>query len=275
LTSDTKRFFRRSVALPADHGSWVFLLTPLVIGLYAGGRWTTPAAYLVVAALTGFLLRQPLTIAIKALSGRRSRTDLPAAIFWISVYLAVGLAHVTGLALRGYGYVLYLAIPGVAVFVWHLYLVSRRQERHQLAIELLGSGVLALAVTGAFWVGVGRPDPGGWLLWSLAWIQSAAAILYVHLRLDQRGAKPDLAWRGLLTMAAPALALASLNLALVSTLCAAQVVPRWLFLPYLVQWLETIRGTLQPAFALQPKAIGYRQLAVSTLFTLLFLLAWK
>lgn len=263
------------MALPADHGTWVFLLTPLAIGLYAGGRWTTPSAYLMVAALTGLLMRQPLTIAIKALSGRRSRADLPAALFWTSVYSAVGLAHVTGLALRGYGYVLLLAIPGLAVFAWHLYLVSRRQERDQLAIELLGSGVLALAATGAYWVGVGRPDPYGWLLWGLAWIQSAASILYVHLRLDQRSVAADLTWGELVAMARPALALATLNLGFVSALCAASIVPQWLFLPYLLQWLETIRGTLQPAVALKPTAIGYRQLVVSTLFTLLFILTWN
>lgn len=274
MTLPTNRFFRRAVALPTDHGTWVFLLTPLLIGLYVGGRWTTPSFYLVVATLCGLLMRQPLTIAIKALSGRRSRTDLPAAVFWIAVYGAVGFAHVGGLALRGYGYVLLLATPGVAVFAWHLYLVSRRRERDQLAIELLGSGVLALSATGAYWIGVGRPDPGGWLLWGLAWIQSAASILYVHLRLDQRSASADLGWRELVAMARSALVLATLNLGFVFVLCTADVVPRWLFLPYLVQWLEVLRGTLQPAIALQPKAIGFRQLAVSTLFTLLFILTW-
>ena len=76
-------------------------------------------------------------------------------------------------------------------------------------------------------------------------------------------------------MARPALVLATVNLGIVCVLCTADIVPRWLFLPYLVQWLEVLRGTLQPAIALQPKAIGFRQLAVSTLFTLLFILAWN
>jgi len=43
----------------------------------------------------------------------------------------------------------------------------------------------------------------------------------------------------------------------------------------LLQWAETIRGTLKPAVQAKPKAIGMRQLAVSTLFTLLFILAWQ
>lgn len=275
MTTRIQSLFRPAVALPADHGTWVFLLTPLLIGLYAGGRWTTSSAYLVVATLSGFLLRQPLTIATKAPSGRRSRADLPVAIFWISVYLTVGLTQLLALVLRGYGYVVSLAIPGFAVFAWHLYLVSRHRERDQLAIELLGSGVLALSATGAFWVGVGRPDPGGWLLWGLAWIQSVASILYVHLRLDQRAAKTGLSGRRLVALARPALALATVNLALVFALGAARVVPPWLFLPHLLQWLETVRGALHPAVALKPTVIGYRQLAVSALFTLLFIFTWN
>ena len=83
------RLARRHVAWPADHGSWVFLLSPLIVGLFAGGRWTTPCSYLIVAALAGFLIRQPLTIAVKVLAGRRSRDDLPAAVFWSLVYAAV------------------------------------------------------------------------------------------------------------------------------------------------------------------------------------------
>jgi hypothetical protein len=68
-----KVLMRRHVALPADHGSWVFLCSPLLIGLAAGGRWTVVSVYLVVAALAGFLIRQPLTIAVKIYSGRRAR----------------------------------------------------------------------------------------------------------------------------------------------------------------------------------------------------------
>ena len=82
-----RTLFRRTIALPTDHGSWVFLLSPLLIGLFAGGRWTPAIVPLVVAALATFLLRQPVTIAVKAYSGRRSRRDLPAAVFWILIYL--------------------------------------------------------------------------------------------------------------------------------------------------------------------------------------------
>jgi hypothetical protein len=74
--------FARHIALPQDHGSWVFLFSPLLIGLFAGGHLSQASLLLIIAALAAFLLRQPVTIAVKVYSGRRSRRDLPAARFW-------------------------------------------------------------------------------------------------------------------------------------------------------------------------------------------------
>ena len=54
-------YFRRQIALPQDHGSWVFLLSPLLIGLFTGGQFSAASAALIVAALAAFLIRQPLT----------------------------------------------------------------------------------------------------------------------------------------------------------------------------------------------------------------------
>ena len=76
-------YLRRHIALPGEHGAWVFILSPLLIGLFAGGRWTAASAYLVLAAMFAFLIRQPVTVAVKAYSGRRSKRDLPAARFWM------------------------------------------------------------------------------------------------------------------------------------------------------------------------------------------------
>ena len=76
------KYFRRSIAITNEHGSWVFLFSPLIIGLAVGGRLTVPVIYLIPAAVCGFLVRQPTTILIKSLSGRRSREDIPVALFW-------------------------------------------------------------------------------------------------------------------------------------------------------------------------------------------------
>jgi hypothetical protein len=266
---------KRHVALPSDHGSWVFLFSPLLIGLFAGGRWTGASLTLIVAALSAFLIRQPATILVKAYSGRRSRRELPAAWFWIGVYGLVGLAALSALVAQGFAYLLVLALPGLPVFAWHLVLVSRRAERRQLGVELVAAGVLALAAPAAYWVGVGRPEPLGWWLLALVWLQSAASIVYAYLRLEQRtwNQVPDLGAR--LRMGWRALLYTTFNLVAVLALSFAGALPPLLPLPYALQWSETVWGTLRPAVGVRPTAIGVRQLVVSTLFTILFILTWK
>lgn len=274
-TVATRSLFRRHIALPTDHGSWVFLLSPLLIGLFVGGRWTPASVPLVVAALAAFLLRQPVTIAVKAYSGRRSRSDLPAARFWIMIYGLTGLFALAILLALGFWYLLALALPAAPVFGWHLYLVSRREERRQLGVEIVGSGVLALAAPAALWVTLGHADPRGGWLFVLTWFQSAASIVHAYLRLEQRelAAAPELRER--LKMALRALLYTTFNLIAVAGLSFTNNLPPLLPLPYALQWAETVWGTLRPAIGVRPTLIGIRQLVVSILFTLLFILIWR
>lgn len=270
----TQKYLQRHIALPADHGSWVFILSPLLIGLFAGRRFSLPGIYLIIAAMAAFLIRQPVTIAIKAYSGRRSRRDLPAARFWVLIYGTIALGATIGLVLNGFAYILILALPGIPVFAWHLFLVSRRAERRQMGIELVGSGVLALAAPAGYWVGVGNPDVLGWWLLALCWLQSAASIVYAYLRLEQRELKAQPTNIQKLSMAWRALLYTGFNFSLTLALGFSGALPFWIFAPYALQFAEAIWGTLKPAIGVRPTAIGLRQLAISTLFTLLFILVW-
>jgi hypothetical protein len=267
--------FQRHIALPTDHGSWVFLLSPLLVGLFAGGKWTFASLLLVLAAFTAFLIRQPVTTLVKVFSARRGRQDLPAALFWIVLYGAAGLLALVGLAWMGFGYLFWLAVPGLPVFAWHLFLVSRRQERRQAGVEVVATGALSLAAPAAYWVGKEMPDPTGWWLFGLVWLQSAASIVYAYLRLAQRELPQAPPAPRLLAMGWRALLYTSFNLAAVLACSLTGLLPRWLFFPYLLQWSETVWGIFQPAIAWKPTRIGVRQLVVSSLFTLLFILTWR
>ncbi|MGD9093721.1 MAG: YwiC-like family protein [Anaerolineales bacterium] len=275
MTTFSQTYLRRHLALPTDHGSWVFILSPLLIGLFASSNWSIASVHLVVAALAAFLIRQPVTVVVKAYSGRRSKRDLPAARLWILVYSIIGALAVAGLMLKGFAYILILAIPGIPVFLWHLYLVSKRAERRQVGVEIVASGVLALAAPAAYWVGIGWRDPLGWWLFFLTWFQSAASIVYAYLRLKQRDlpSVPDVRTR--LHMARRALLYTSFNLLVVVVLSLIEVLPTLLPIPYALQWGETLWGTFNPAIGAQPTRIGFRQLTISTLFTLLFILTWN
>ena len=272
--------FRKHIALPQEHGSWVFILSPLLIGLFAGGELKPASINLIVAAMGAFLLRQPVSMAVKAYSGRRSRADLPAARFWMLAYGMLTLLALAGLIAEGFVYILFLAIPGIPVFAWHLYLVSKRAERRQAGVEILATGALSLAAPAAYWIGQGGYDVLGWALWLLTWLQSAASIVYAYLRLEQRtwptkGEQAGSEERGeLWRMGKRAFQYTSFNLALTLVLGWSAWLPRWIFVPYLLQWLETLWGITHPARGWKPTAIGIRQLIVSTLFTIFFILAW-
>ncbi|NJN44016.1 MAG: YwiC-like family protein [Anaerolineae bacterium] len=188
-------FFKKHVALTQEHGSWVFLFSPLIIGLFAGGRWTAGSGYLVLTVLAVFLFKQPLTVAVKVGSGRRGKQDLQSAYFWMGVYGVFALIGFAGMWVQGFAWLAVLALPGLPVLVWYLYLVARRAERRQIGVEIVASGALALGATAAYWIGIGETNPLGWWLWLLTWFQSAASIVYAALRLDQRGWK-ELPWLG-------------------------------------------------------------------------------
>jgi hypothetical protein len=268
-------FFVRHIAIPQDHGSWVFILSPLLIGIFAGGRFTLASLFLTIAALAAFMSRQPVTAAVKAYAGRRPRTDLPAARFWSVAYGVILLAALAGLIWTGNWIVLVLAVPGLPVFAWHLYLVSRRAERKQAGVEIIATGVLSLAAPAAYWVGRGEYDPMGWALWLLTWLQAAASIVHAYLRLEQRGLPGVLPRPERWKMGRRALLYTSFNLLLSLAGGVYGFLPVFLFVPYLLQWLETLWGITHPAVGVKPTRIGLRQLAVSTLFTILFMLFWR
>ena len=268
-------YLRKQIFLPQDHGSWVFIFSPLLVGLFAGGRFTLASFSLVSASIAAFLVRQPITSAVKAYAGRRTKTDLPAAVAWIAVYGIIILLALIGLIRAGFGYLLFLAVPGAPVFAWHLWLVSKRQERRQVNVEILATGVLSLAAPAAYWVGIGHYDPAGWWLWILVWLQTAASIVYAYLRLEQRELAQVPGRRERWKVGVRAVLYTSFNLVLTLLLGLVSILPRFIFLPYLVQWSETLWGIFHPAIKWKPTRIGIRQLIVSTLWTILFIVFWK
>ncbi len=274
-----KPYFKKQIALPQDHGSWVFILSPLLVGIFAGRDFTYATLNLIIAAMSAFMIRQPMAVAIKAYSGRRPKTDLVPARFWLLVYGSIAALALSGLILEGFGYILFLAIPGAPVFAWHLWLVSQRAERKQAGIEVIATGVLSLTAPAAYWIGIHGYDAFGWWLWAFTWLQSAASIVYAYLRLGQRELEPDQASvksrGGWWQMGFRALAYTSFNLALSIALGLSNLVPRFIFIPFLLQWLETLWGITRPAIGWKPTQIGIRQLIVSILWTILFIIFWR
>lgn len=270
-----RRLLQKQYFLPAEHGAWIWWIGPLVIGLAAGGRITWDVLLLALAGLMLFLLRQPASIAVKALSGRRTHRDLAPALVWAAIELLVGSLALAPLVAAGHQRLLLLAPPVGLVFAWHLWLISRRAERGQMGVELVGAGVLALAAPAAYWVSGGEGHVEPWLLWALTWLQSAASIVHVFLRLEQRRMTvlpaQGIRWR----MGARSLAYHTFNLALSTALAGAGMVPWLVPFAFGVVLVDALEGIARPQVGARPTAIGLRQLGASAAFVLVMVAAYR
>ena len=233
---------------------------------------------LAIAALAGFLVRQPATILIKVRAGRRPSHDVRPSLAWAAVDLILLGSATAGLVAGGHSRILILAAPGLLVFAWHLWLVHRREDRGQMGIEIVGAGVLALAAPAAYWVCGGSSAGLPWLLWLLCWLQSAASIVLVYFLLSYRklSALPPMRVRTL--DGRRALLYHGFNGILASMLAMAGAVPLWMATAFLLMLLDAIAGVARPPVGRPPTVIGVRQLVASSLFVLLsvvgFLPSW-
>ncbi len=169
----------RPIALPVEHGGWVFLGTPIVLGL-----WVAPSAagaWLSLAALGAFLTRQPLKL---ALADRRRGKRYPrtvwaerfAALYGAIALLAFGAAWLT--TTHPFWMPLLLAAPIAAIQLrYDLLKQSRAALAEFSGAAALGSVAAALALAG------GRTLGSALLLWLLLAFQAIAAIIYVATRL--------------------------------------------------------------------------------------------
>ncbi len=245
------------------------MLGPFIIGTAAAGGPNILSLSLLLAALSLFLIRQPIMILVKVLTRRRHRRDATPALFWVVVYsVLIGLTT-TSLILSGFQQLLLLAIPAAPVFTWYLYLVSKRKERGQRGVELVGAGILALAAPGAYWVSGGNDMFLAWILWSLSWLQSTASIVNIYLRLEQRqlNTPPPISAR--LQTGRRTIAYHLFNLAIISLLASQTLIPWFIVAAFGLMLADSLEGILRPAIGAKPSMIGLRQLVSSSIFVIL------
>ena len=267
--------FEKRYFLPTEHGSWIWWLGPLLIGTVAAGGPTDDTVVLILAGFAAFLLRQPTAFLVKILSGRRPRRELPPTVFWIAVYTLLLVLAVAALVWRGHEEILVLAVPGVVVFIWHLWLIARRSERGQRGIELVGSGVLALAAPAAYWVSGGVDPFLPWILWIICWLQSAASIVNVYNRLELRGldAPPSLPLRRRSNQRS--LIYHAFNVVLGMILATTGWIPWLATIGFLLMLIDAIDTVIRPPIGASPRRIGFRQLAASSVFVILVALGFS
>jgi hypothetical protein len=270
----TRKYFQRRFLIPTEHGTWIWWLGPFVLGIAAARQWSSDLATLFLAMLAVFLLRQPLSIFVKTLSGRRAPADRPPALVWIGVYALIAFGSFTMLLSAGFGRLIWLLLPGIPVFTWHLLLVSRRAERGKPGIEIVGAGVLALAAPASYWVAGGPSTSLPWALWAIAWLQSAASIVLVYQRLKERGLNLSGGLSVRVRRASRSFAYHGFNLVIVLLVWWYLELPWTVVLASVLMLLDALDTLRSPALGWKPTRIGMRQLTASSLFTILVVIGF-
>ncbi len=265
---------RKHYALPQEHGAWIWWIGPLLIGAVAGGNPDGRLLLFTLSVLAAFMARQPASILVKVRSGRRPARDQAPAAFWLALYSSVALGSLLSLILDGATFLLWLAVPGIPVFLWHLWLVGRRQERGRLGTELVICGVLALTAPAAYWLAGGLGQLPAWILWLLTWLQSAASIVGVAYRLQLRKMEQAPPPGRRLRLAARSLAYHAFNLAVSGALAALRLAPWGVLAAFGLTAAEALDSVLRPPVGVRPTRIGLRQLLISSLFAILMAAAY-
>ncbi len=248
----------KSVAMPAQHGGWGFLIEPLLIGLIAAPSWG--GVGLVIAAFGVFLMHQPLKITFKDWRKRRryARTRLAERFVMLYGVMALG-GFVIALAAADSAFVipLVLAVPFALV---QLAYEGRNEARESLP-EI--SGALAFASTAAaipLMSGAQLLIPA-FALWIAAAARVIPSILYVRTRLRLEADRPF--------DPAPPLIAHAAALILVLMLIAAQLLTPLALIGSLVLLIRAAFGMLRPRRPTPAKVIGFREIAYGLLYAVL------
>ncbi len=174
------RTFRvRQLALPTEHGSWGFLLEPLVAGMAIA--FSPAAPWIALMVIGAFLMRRPLQIFVADRLARRLLPQTEAALKFALGFLVIFLAGLAGslvFAERSSLIPFVLVLPLAA---YQIYCDVSRQSRELLA-EMTGAVAMSSSAAAIALAG-GLPWQNAAAIWFLFIARLIPSIFYVRNRL--------------------------------------------------------------------------------------------
>src|SRR5436190_4642103 len=164
----------KTIALPAEHGGWGFLLEPIALGLLLAP--SIAGLYLALGATALFLARQPLTLVVL----NRHRASPRTALAWrcAALYLAVsGAAFSAAVVFGERSFILPLAIATPLAIVQVIYDWSGRKR--VLFAELAGTVAISSLAAALAFAG-GWPRAASCALWGIMIARAVPSIFYVR-----------------------------------------------------------------------------------------------
>lgn len=177
--SHNNRVRVRAIALPLEHGSWGFVLEPIVAGLLLAP--TVSGAWISVFVFCLFLSRQPIRVfLVDRIAGRKLPQTFVAMKFMAAYLLlaSVAFALVWNSALT-YSFLPFVIVSPLAIY--QIYCDTSRKSR-QLIPEL-ASAVAVSSSAAAILLAGGWSSANAFAVWGILAARFIPSIMYVRDRL--------------------------------------------------------------------------------------------
>ncbi len=262
--------------LPREHGAWAMFIAPLVVGIGAipSPRLEAGAGGAVLFALTAFgffLLRFPLTLAIKA----RTPDARASALRWSALYAALTLACGAALLISTR---LWLLVPlgflGFGTLGFYLWLVARRAETSVWG-EWIGIAGLALGAPGAYLVGAGAPDATAIALYALCALYFGGTVLYIKFKVREQSRLVPKTFAEKLWAGRASIVYHALVFALVAYCAATGALPALTVIAFGLPICKVIGGVLRQPARLNVRRLGFVEMGFTVAFVAVMVWAYR
>lgn len=259
--------FRKQLLLPAEHGSWSWLLVPYFVGVAVGGGLNIATIFLLIGGLALFLLRQPATVWLRIKQGKGRKSDRP-----IVQKLLIGLGSIAVLSFvvllsLGLFELFVLAIPVfVLLIVYALAAISKQTSVRNLWMELAGAAGLALMAPAAMIAAKGQLLPVVWMVFGLMALLNVLGVFYVRLRIadthDRPSSRTLVLWGHIVGGTA------------VILLAVLQLIPLLATLPFIGLLIRAIWAYPQPRPIPNVKKFGFTEVGVEIVAGIIIVAAY-
>jgi len=170
---------RSALKLPKEHGAWVMLYVPFVLGVAVAGRVNWQVFLLLLSTTAMFIARESLLIYWRARARGRKAVEAGRTLI---LYLALAAAFGAPLI---FWFRLFWLIPagliGAALLLINGRQAAQMEERAMIS-EILAIGGLTMTGPAAYYAASGRWELTAFWLWLLTMLYMASSVFYIKLR---------------------------------------------------------------------------------------------
>ena len=165
------------IVLPKEHGTWVMLFLPYVLGIAV-----TTFKWVHLPFLIGwFFMYLSSTPWLNQLRNKRMRKRMRP---WAFTYTGIGLLFAVPVMVV-YAELFWLALMIIPFFIVNIFFVIRKRERHLLN-DLSGIAILSLGAPAAFVIGTSALTQDAFTLWAIVVFYFSGTAFYVKSLIRER-----------------------------------------------------------------------------------------